>query len=706
MSKLHAQDARTISHVSNTKLTFTLMGLFILTSFEAYAEVDVHDLDRAAHWSSSAAKSISANGAVTVGEISTTDGLRAFRYGNSGVIENLKVLKGGTFSSARAVSADGMVIIGVSDTASGHIRAFRYTDSDGMKDLGALLDGSTSSAIAVSANGQVVVGAGDTTGGYVHAFRYTDHDGMQDLGVLPGGVFSTASGVSADGSVVIGSADVASGNVHAFKYTDGHVMEDLGTLSGGAKANAIAVSADGRVVVGRSEIAGGAVHAFKHAGAVMADIGTLSGGLNSFATAVSEDGVVVVGGSDSADGERAFKHTDGGGMVSLGTLENGASVAAAVSANGAVIIGQSDTATGTHAFRYTDSGGMIDLGTLGGNTSVATGISADGSVIAGYADAANGDSRAALWKSNVIVDVNSTVMALNQTAQQAQKVLDMRGAQLQMLLQQDCQVDVGSYCIGAGASYNRNHEARVNTANLVLGKRLTSQWRIGMNLNQNMSNSLPANYQAGHHVPGLGVFAQFNASKHGLGWKTRVAAAYQQSRVNITRTSMANTETGVGRAEIRGKAASIEAGYRYIWQDGLQFEPYAGLAYSNVSRAAYTEVGELAFAASYAAMGRSATSVDGGLRVARQVNNKLTLTALIGVTRDISVDQRNFAVAMDYIGNYSRNAAPDKRTRAQIGAQARYLLTPDSTIQSGLYWSQQAYGNNAAGARFMYVRQF
>ena len=55
----------------------------------------------------------------------------------------------------------------------------------------------------VSANGSVVVGISDSASGF-EAFRWTKAGGMVGLGFLPGDVESDAFGVSADGSVIVG----------------------------------------------------------------------------------------------------------------------------------------------------------------------------------------------------------------------------------------------------------------------------------------------------------------------------------------------------------------------------------------------------------------------------------------------------------------------------------------------------------------------
>ena len=110
---------------------------------------------------------------------------------------------GGLASEAHAVSADGSVVVGWSESASG-MEAFRWENGQ-IFDLDDLPDGIFYSyATDVSSDGSVVVGQGYSTSGN-EAFHQTSAGGMEGLGDLPGGGFySHASGVSTDGSVVAG----------------------------------------------------------------------------------------------------------------------------------------------------------------------------------------------------------------------------------------------------------------------------------------------------------------------------------------------------------------------------------------------------------------------------------------------------------------------------------------------------------------------
>jgi len=148
---------------------------------------------------------------------------------------------------ARGVSPDGSIVVGIGSDQ----QAFRWTQANGMIPLGDLEGGSLrSSARRISANGLVVVGFGNSNLGQ-EAMRWTEAAGMVGLGDLPGGAFqSEALGVSSDGSVVVGYSQSSLGR-EAFRWTADEGMVGLGDLTGGGFASiAWAVSADGSVVVG------------------------------------------------------------------------------------------------------------------------------------------------------------------------------------------------------------------------------------------------------------------------------------------------------------------------------------------------------------------------------------------------------------------------------------------------------------------------
>ncbi|GGD29420.1 hypothetical protein [Sinisalibacter lacisalsi] len=339
---------------------------------------------------------------------------------------SLGTLTGGTSSDAKAVSADGSVVVGQTDSSIGSV-AFRWVEggtggdagNPQMEDIGTLDGGSSNSAIAydVNADGTVVVGHSYSLSGG-GAFRWVEggtagisgNPQMENLGALNGTGTSYAYGVNADGSVVVGKSDSAAGT-RAFRWVEGVGMQNLGTLDGLGISEAHDVNADGTVVVGYSLTS--LTRAFRWveggtaglpANPQMQTLGFLSGHLYSYAYGVNDAGTVVVGYSTALPGNsgNAFRWVEGGDfggtfpqMQNLGTLDGDSwSYANDVNADGTVVVGTSVAPSGasTRAFRWVEDGTegdagnpqMQDLGSLDGSSyTEAHGVSADGSIVVG-----------------------------------------------------------------------------------------------------------------------------------------------------------------------------------------------------------------------------------------------------------------------------------------------------------------------------------
>ena len=137
------------------------------------------------------------------------------------VFTGVGILEGGVYrvSRAQAVSADGMTVVGASQSGSGY-EAFRWTFANGIVGLGDLPGGDfRSEAVDVSADGSVIVGWSESAAGVSQeAFRW-EAGAMAGLGDLPGGhFFSEAAAVSYDGDVVVGGSSCELG-WEAFRWT-------------------------------------------------------------------------------------------------------------------------------------------------------------------------------------------------------------------------------------------------------------------------------------------------------------------------------------------------------------------------------------------------------------------------------------------------------------------------------------------------------
>jgi len=211
---------------------------------------------------------VSADGSVKAGVSASFFCGDAVRWSPTGEMTYLAHLRSQTFAGARAVSADGVVIVGTeSDNRlgpSGWSEAFRWTEAGGVVGLGYLPGGlEQSEAFAVSADGSVIVGRGSV--GYAppgdgfsqaiyEAFIWTPDEGLRKLrdvlvaecGLdLTGWTLASATGVSADGRTIVGTGVDPEGNTEAWMA----VIPEPATLS--------LLACGGAAMVGRRRRRGG-----------------------------------------------------------------------------------------------------------------------------------------------------------------------------------------------------------------------------------------------------------------------------------------------------------------------------------------------------------------------------------------------------------------------------------------------------------------
>ncbi|HEX3204056.1 MAG TPA: putative Ig domain-containing protein, partial [Nitrospiraceae bacterium] len=260
---------------------------------------------------------------------------------------------GPVFSKAYAVSRDGSLVVGESETTFGHPEAFRWSPTGGITGLGELSTDPFSPvfstwAFDVSGDGGVIVGAGSTLQGQ-RGFYSLSNSGLTELPQPDGGGATTVRGVSDNGAIMVG----LSGNsaiVWRSALGQVQVLEGNGLLG----STAAAASGDGAIVVGRS---GGEATLWRSVEEGPVGLGrSLNQESFSDALDISTDGNFIVGYAvyrlDSRDAREAWIWRTGSGRDFIGDLTGGEvfSEARAVSDSGDVVVGRSTSTSLTEAF--------------------------------------------------------------------------------------------------------------------------------------------------------------------------------------------------------------------------------------------------------------------------------------------------------------------------------------------------------------------
>jgi probable HAF family extracellular repeat protein len=206
--------------------------------------------------SQSRAFAVSADGSVVVGEIHTDGRVEAFRWEGGAVTRLGHLEESSVYSSARGVSANGSMVVGIAIGEKRKIAPVRWEGGKIERFQTQVGNGHRNEVRDVSADGEVVVGLTRiTTGRQAVQWR---NGKIWLLGSLPGGrKYSVGTGVSGDGNYVVGFSHAAAGN-EAFRWSwKRRKMESLGLLRGATPALAtISTNRDGSVVVASSNLPG------------------------------------------------------------------------------------------------------------------------------------------------------------------------------------------------------------------------------------------------------------------------------------------------------------------------------------------------------------------------------------------------------------------------------------------------------------------
>jgi hypothetical protein len=187
-----------------------------------------------------------------------------------------------------------------------------------------------------------------------------------------------------------------------------------------------------------------------------------------------------------------------------------------------------------------------------------------------------------------------------------------------------------------------------------------------------------------------GLFAVYAPSGTNLGWQVKASVAYSSNDVNITRTTLANTEAGQGTAAMTTQGGQLETAYGFTIDNRWTASPFAGIRSTRVSRDNYTETAGASFPISYNALNQSATTAYGGARVMGYVTPKISVGASVGVEQDLSSNISNNSGSIYYLGAYSLDAPTIRQTRAVVAANADYWIENNQRISFSAYYNQQS----------------
>lgn len=271
----------------------------------------------------------------------------------------------------------------------------------------------------------------------------------------------------------------------------------------------------------------------------------------------------------------------------------------------------------------------------------------------------------------------------------------------------DCNLfDKNNMCISAGGRYTNidNPSSNNSAAVVVLGYKVNSNIRIGAFLDQSVNNNAPSGINISNKNPMMGVFAVWNKNADGLGYQVKIANAYQDKDVRLTRDAYGETgEAGTGKTNLNTQSYVGELSYAFNYQDSTIVRPYFALRYTNIKQDAYTETG-VSTPLSYAKLGDRSTTALMGVKLNHALNSRTNLTASLGIEQDINhkTDRLVASGVADLTSENFNNHI--KHTRPVASAGAYYAVTKTQRLSGEVYYQQlpfQSTGSATAYVNYM-----
>jgi hypothetical protein len=263
----------------------------------------------------------------------------------------------------------------------------------------------------------------------------------------------------------------------------------------------------------------------------------------------------------------------------------------------------------------------------------------------------------------------------------------------------DCNLfDVKGMCISAGGRYSTvdNPSSNSSAAVVTLGYKVNSNIRIGGFLDQSLNTHSPTGIDISNKHPMMGAFAYWNQNADGLGYQAKLANAYQDKDLSMTRDVIGTSEAGRGTTSLNSRSYVGELSYAFMYKENTLVRPYFALRHTTIEQDAYTETG-VTTPLTYSALNNRTTSALMGVKFKHALTPKANLIGSLGLEQDLR-NKTDQLTATGIAGLTSENLASDlHRTRPVASLGATYDIAKSQRL-SGEVLVQQLPFQSTAGA--------
>ncbi len=265
--------------------------------------------------------------------------------------------------------------------------------------------------------------------------------------------------------------------------------------------------------------------------------------------------------------------------------------------------------------------------------------------------------------TRLTADATNTLTALSWDRSNLRNLLTHRSGQLASMLDYDCTRIRHSLCITLQARITGSSAMSDGGGVLIAAWQPRAGFRFGAFFDQQTRASMPDRMQENGSRPAFGFFVTLGRD-HAPGLRARASWAWRSGGLSLTRdASLAYTDAGQGRADLRERGGSLELTYGF-GTGSLLLSPLLGLTMIRAERGAYREAEDIFAPISYSAFSRVSRSLRLGLQGEGELGDKLRWRASLAAERDFSGRVGAFAGTSDIPGLESFSFASEPLQRS------------------------------------------
>jgi len=272
----------------------------------------------------------------------------------------------------------------------------------------------------------------------------------------------------------------------------------------------------------------------------------------------------------------------------------------------------------------------------------------------------------------------------------------------------DCGLfDQDGGCFSVGGRYsdvngNNNTDSSSSALVAVGGFKINDNLRVAGFIDQQANSSTPNGITLDNKGPMVGMSLVWNQHPDHLGFRVKVANAYQSKDLSITRTATGDAEAGRGDTEIEVQSYVAEVSYQF--SDGVKtsYRPYVALRRAIIKQDGYTET-DVDNPLTFNTLEDKSTTVIMGMKAKYKLSNQVTLNGALGVEHDVDNDIDKLQATSSTITGLTAvdiNSSINK-TRPVATMGATYHISPNQTLSAQTQYQELAYTSTSAKTAYV-----